>query len=123
MGLKGVEVLHARAEDVGREPDHRQTFDLAAARAVAYLPVLLEYLLPLVRVGGRALAQKGEGAPAEVQQSQRALELLGGRLRQLHPVELPGVAEARYIVEVEKVAATPGEYPRRAGLPVKRPLL
>jgi 16S rRNA (guanine527-N7)-methyltransferase len=123
LSLKGVEVLHARAEEVGRDPRHRQSHDVATARAVASLPVLLEFLLPLVRVGGRVLAQKGESAPAEAHQSQRALDLLGGRLRQLHPVELPGVVEARYIVEVEKVAATPEAYPRRSGLPAKRPLL
>jgi 16S rRNA (guanine527-N7)-methyltransferase len=123
LALKGVEVLHARAEEFGRDPNHRQAYDVATARAVAALPVLLEYLLPLVRVGGRVLAQKGENAPAEAQQSQRALELLGGRLRQLHAVELPGVTELRYIVEVEKTAATPEAYPRRPGVPTKRPLL
>jgi 16S rRNA (guanine527-N7)-methyltransferase len=123
LGLKGVDVLHARAEEIGCDPQHRQTYDVATARAVASLPVLLEYLLPLVRIGGRVLAQKGGNAPAEAHQSERALELLGGRLRQLHVVELPGVAELRYIVEVEKTAATPEAYPRRAGLPAKRPLL
>jgi 16S rRNA (guanine527-N7)-methyltransferase len=123
LALKGVDVLHARAEEIGRDPQHRQTYDVATARAVAALPVLLEYLLPLVRVGGRVLAQKGENAAAEAHQSQRALELLGGRLRQLHVVELPGVAELRYIVEVEKTAATPEAYPRRPGIPAKRPLL
>ena len=122
LGLKGVEVLHARAEEVGRDPHHRQRYDVATARAVASLPVLLEYLLPLIRVGGRVLALKGENAPVEAHQSQRALELLGGRLRQLHLVELPGVAELRYIVEVEKTAATPEVYPRRPGIPTKRPL-
>jgi 16S rRNA (guanine527-N7)-methyltransferase len=123
LGLRGVEVVHARAEETGQEARHRQSYDVATARAVATLPVLLEYLLPLVRMGGRVLAQKGENAPAEVQQSQRALEILGGRLRQLHVIELPGVAEARYIVEVEKTAATPAAYPRRPGIPSKRPLI
>jgi 16S rRNA (guanine527-N7)-methyltransferase len=122
LKLKNVSVLHARAEEVGRDPQHRQAYDVAAARAVAALPVLLEYLLPLVRVGGRVLAQKGENGPAEAQQSAKALELLGGKLSRLHVVELPGVAEPRYIVEIEKTAATPELYPRRAGIPVKRPL-
>lgn len=123
LRLRGVEVLAARAEDVGRDPAHRHAYDVATGRAVAALPVLLEYLLPLVRVGGRVLAQKGESAPMEVQQSGRALEVLGGRLIRLHPVELPGVAERRYIVEIEKTAATPETYPRRAGIPAKRPLV
>ena len=122
LRLKGVDILHARAEDVGREPERREAYDMAAARAVASLPTLLEYLLPLVHVGGRVLAQKGENAPAEVQQSARALELLGGRLIQIHSVELPGVAEARFIVEFEKSAATPPAYPRRPGMAARRAL-
>jgi 16S rRNA (guanine527-N7)-methyltransferase len=121
-GLRGVTVIHGRAEDLGREAAHREAYDLAAARAVASLPALLEYLLPLTRLAGRVLAQKGEGAPAEVQQSVRALEVLGGRLKQVHTVELPGVADRRYIVEVEKVAAVPQAYPRRSGVPTRRPI-
>jgi 16S rRNA (guanine527-N7)-methyltransferase len=89
---------------------------------VANLPVLAELLLPLVRVGGAVLAQKGEGAPAETQSAERAFKLLGGSLRQLIPVALPGVAEERTLVVVNKVAATPPAYPRRAGLPAKKPL-
>ena len=122
LGLKGVDILHARAEDVARQPGQREAYDVAAARAVASLPVLLEYLLPLVRLGGRVLAQKGENAPGEVQQAARALELLGGRLIRIHPVELPGVADSRYIVEIEKVAATPAGYPRRPGVAARRAL-
>jgi 16S rRNA (guanine527-N7)-methyltransferase len=123
LGLRGVEVIHARAEEIGQAAPHRQRYEAATARAVASLPVLLEYLLPLVRVGGRVLAQKGENGPAEAQESQRALEILGGRLQQLHLVELPGIAEIRTIIEVEKIAATPEAYPRRPGIPAKRPLM
>lgn len=122
LNLRRVEVIHARAEDVGRTPDQRQRHDLVVARAVAALPVLVEYALPLVRVGGRMLAQKGESGPAEAQQAEGAIRILGGRLRQIHAVELPGVAEARTIVEIDKVGATPEAYPRRAGIPAKRPL-
>lgn len=121
-GLRGVTVIHGRAEDLGRDPGQREAYDLSTARAVASLPALLEYLLPLTRLGGRVLAQKGEGAPAEIQQSRRALEVLGGRLRQVHPVELPGVVEPRYIVEIDKIAAVPDNYPRRAGVPTRRPI-
>jgi 16S rRNA (guanine527-N7)-methyltransferase len=80
LGLKGVTVHHARAEDIARQPDQREAYDVAVARAVASLPVLLEYLLPLVRVEGRVLAQKGENARVEVQEATDALDLLGGRL-------------------------------------------
>ncbi|MCL4560359.1 MAG: 16S rRNA (guanine(527)-N(7))-methyltransferase RsmG [Chloroflexi bacterium] len=123
LHLEGVEVLQARAEEIGQMPAYRERFDWAVARAVASLPVLLEYLLPLVKIGGRALAQKGESGPAEVQGSGRALQLLGGALRQVIPVNLPGVAEDRYLVVIDKVVATPAQYPRRAGAPAKRPLV
>jgi 16S rRNA (guanine527-N7)-methyltransferase len=86
------------------------------------MPVLAEFLLPLVKVGGRMLAMKGESAPAEAHAGERAFKLLGGRLRQLIPVDLPGVAEDRYLVVVDKAAATPPGYPRRVGLPAKKPL-
>lgn len=122
LGLEGVEVIHARAERVGRDPRHREHYDWALARAVAEMRILAEYLLPLVRVGGYALAQKGEQAPAEVQRAERALALLGGEVERLEPVALPGVAERRYLVVVRKVAATPDRYPRREGMPAKRPL-
>jgi 16S rRNA (guanine527-N7)-methyltransferase len=122
LGLAGVEVIQGRAEVVGREAAHREQYDWALARAVAGVPVLAEYLLPLVRLGGRMLAMKGESGPAEAHAAEQALRLLGGQLRQLVPVHVPGVAEVRYLVVVEKVAATPAAYPRRAGLPAKRPL-
>lgn len=122
LGLEGVEILHARAEEVGRMPSHRGQYDWAVARAVASLPVLAEYLLPLVRLAGRVLAQKGESGPAEAHAAERALKLLGGRVRQLIPVTLPGVAEDRYLVVIDKIAATPEAYPRRPGMPAKIPL-
>ena len=89
---------------------------------MAILPVLVEYLLPLVRVGGAMLAMKGENAPAEAHTADHPTHLLGGRLRKLIPVTLPGVAEERYLVVVDKVAATPDIYPRRTGVPSKHPL-
>jgi 16S rRNA (guanine527-N7)-methyltransferase len=122
LNLEGVLVLQARAEELGQEPAHREQYDLAVARAVAKLRVLTEYLLPMVQVGGVMLAQKGESGPAEAHAAEQAISVLGGHLRQLLPVTLPGVVEERYLVLVDKVAATPPAYPRRAGLPVKSPL-
>ncbi len=122
LGLEKVEVLTARAEEVGQRESHRERFDWAVARAVANLPVLAEYLLPLIRVGGRMLAQKGANTLLEVHQAQRAFKILGGELRQLIPVELPGVVEERCLVVVDKVAATPPQYPRRVGVPNRKPL-
>lgn len=122
LKLEGVEIIQARAETVGQESAHRQRYDWAVARAVANLPVLVEYLLPLVKLGGVALAMKGESGPAEAHEADFAIQLLGGHLRRLIPIALPGVAEERYLVVIDKVAATPAGYPRRVGVPTKRPL-
>ncbi len=123
LGLKDVQAIHARAEDLGQDPAHRERYDWAVARAVAKMPTLVEYLLPLVRVGGATLSQKGQDAPAEVQEASHAISTLGGDVRQLVPVELRGLAETRYLVVVDKVVSTPVKYPRRPGMPDKRPLL
>jgi 16S rRNA (guanine527-N7)-methyltransferase len=122
LDLHGVEVVQERAEALGQNPSYREQYDWAVARAVAILPALAEYLLPLVRVGGSMLAMKGESGPAEAHSAERALRVLGGHLRQLLPVTLPGVVEERYLVVIDKVAATPNGYPRKIGLPAKHPL-
>jgi 16S rRNA (guanine527-N7)-methyltransferase len=122
LGLEQVKVIQARAEDLGQDTQHREKYDWAVARAVANLHVLGEYLIPLARVGGNILAQKGESGPAEAQSAEEAMKLLGGKLKQLIPVHLPGVADDRYLVVMEKVAATPPKYPRKPGIPMKQPL-
>lgn len=86
------------------------------------MPTLVEYLLPLVRLGGTVIMQKGESAHAEVQTAQKAIEILGGRLRKVIPVLLPGVVEERFLVVIDKVAVTSDHYPRKTGLPAKQPL-
>lgn len=122
LELEGVEVLHGRAEKVGHDGDYRGGFDWAIARAVAPLQVLVEYLFPFLKIGGHALAQKGETAHAETQIAEEALGILGGQVDRIIPVELPGVVETRYLVVIDKVAETPQAYARRAGMPTKRPL-
>jgi len=122
LNLEHVQVIKERAEDVGCMPAHREQYDWAVARAVADMRVLAEYLLPLVKMGGMALAMKGESGPAEVQSAEKALGLLGGQLRQVIPVNLPGLADERYLVIMAKSAATPPKYPRNAGMPTKHPL-
>jgi 16S rRNA (guanine527-N7)-methyltransferase len=122
LGLEHVNVIQTRAEILGQTSQHREKYDWAVARAVANLNMLSEYLIPFVKVGGKALAQKGESGPAEAQSAEKAMELLGGKLKQLIPVNLPGVADDRYLVVVEKVAATPPKYPRKPGIPMKQPL-
>ena len=122
LKLEAVEVIATRAEDVGQISAHRESYDWAVARAVANLSALAEYLLPLVCVGGTMLAQKGQNGPAEAHKAEKALKLLGGQMRKLIPVTLPGVVEERYLVVVDKIAATPKGYPRKPGIPAKKPL-
>ena len=122
LGLEHVTVVQARAEELGQNARHRESYDCAVARAVANLNVLSEYLIPFVQVGGMVLAQKGESGPAEAQSAEQAMKLLGGKLKQIIPVHLPGVADDRYLILMDKVAATPPKYPRKPGLAAKQPL-
>ena len=116
-----AEAVCLRAEDAGRGA-LREAFDAATARAVAPLSVLCELLLPLVRVGGKAVALKGPGAAAEAEAAQNALAALGGRLASIEEVPIPGRDWAHTLAVLAKTAPTPEKYPRRAGVPEKRPL-
>lgn len=120
--LPNVRTVHARAEDLGREPGWREGFDLVVSRAVAALPVLAEYLLPYVALGGRALAYKGPGVREELGAGRKAAALLGARLGEWVPAELPGRDWAHGLIPLYKERPTPRQYPRRAGMPQRRPL-
>jgi len=122
LGLANAEVVAARAEQIGRDTAHRERYDLVVSRAVAPLRVLLEYCLPLARVGGQALAYKGPEAEDEIAGSAAALEALGGRVQGLRHLRLPQDMGERILVLVEKTTPTPERYPRRSGIPAKRPL-
>jgi len=122
FGLKNARTLHARAEEAGQSPEHRARYQVVTARAVARLPVLLEYLLPLTKGGGICIAMKGATAAEEAADSKKALTTLGGELRDILDVHLPGVEETHYLVVVAKVRKTPAAYPRQAGFPAKKPL-
>lgn len=122
LALTGVTVLTARAEEVGRRPDQREGYDVAVARAVAPLPVLMEYSLPLVKVGGWVIIQKGQHPAEEIKAAANALGILGGKVDQIWPVTVPGLAAERHLVVIQKNRATPPQYPRRPGLPAKKPI-
>lgn len=122
LGLGDVQLIHGRAEELGLHPPQRAGYDLVLARAVAPLPTLMEYLLPLARRGGRVVAYKGSAVHEEALAAETAIRLLGGQLTRLLPVEVPGLAETRVLVVVDKIAQTPDGYPRGRGLPKKRPL-
>src|SRR6266550_1274395 len=119
LELEDVEVLARRAEEVGRDGRYRESFDVAVARALAPLPVLVELCLPLVRVGGRLLAQKTDAEPIE--HARHAIELLGGALKSLSPAP-SAVRRSGTVVTIAKVQGTSPDYPRRPGVPNRKPL-
>ena len=123
MGLPNVRCIHARAEEAARTAEHRAAYDIAVSRAVARLPVLLEYALPFVRVGGTLLALKGRAYAEEQKEARRAAEVLGGGRITAHPVRLPGLDDVRAMLTVTKERQTPAAYPRGGGAPTRRPIV
>ena len=122
LGVRNVTLVHARAEDGAQFPQHREKYDVAVARAVAPLAVLAEYLLPFVRVGGKAVCWKGPALAEEMQQGRRAAHLLGGRVEEPVNVAIPGRDWQHMLLPIAKTAKTARQYPRKAGTPSKTPL-
>lgn len=120
LKLDSVEVIHARAEDLARDPNYREKFDLCVSRAVANLSVLEEYCLPFVEIGGKFAAYKSGEIDDEVKGAKKACHLLGGKCKEVYRCDLKG--NQRSFVVVEKIKRTPKCYPRRAGMPGKEPL-
>ena len=121
IGLTGVTTIHSRAEDAGRNKRYREKYDIATARAVAALPVLCEYCLPYVKVGGVFLAMKGK-VEEELKDAQKAIAMLGATIEKTDTFTLPGTDMNRAVVVIRKVRPTPPQYPRQAGKPSKSPL-
>lgn len=122
LNLRGITAIHDRVEHLARQESYREQFDWAVARAVAQLPTLSEYMLPFVKIGGRMLAMKGDQGPIETQKAVSAISLLGGDLQHVKRLTLPGVTEDRFLITIQKKASTPDKYPRRVGVPRKKPL-
>jgi 16S rRNA (guanine527-N7)-methyltransferase len=122
LELSDVELIHGRAEDIGRNPAQREQFDLVTARAVARLNVLSEFCLPFVRCGGHFVAMKGAKAEDEIRESLKAFQVLGGSLKDVHSFTLPLDTSQRQIIIVKKVRNTSKQYPRKAGTPLKSPI-
>lgn len=122
LGLKGVEVLTGRAEELAHDARYREHFDAVLSRGVAKLAVLTELTLPFCAVGGAFVAMKNWPPDAEVDEAERSFNVLGGRLRQIVRIGLWGL-EDRSLVVIDKARPTPEKYPRRSGIPQKRPLL
>ena len=122
LELENVEVLNSRAEEAAHLPAYREQFALVLSRAVALLPTLVELTLPFCRIGGRFIAQKKGEFDQEVNRAKEAIAALGGKLGQIKKIELDEFNDARYLVVIDKICPTPGKYPRRAGLPKRRPI-
>ena len=122
LGLEEMEIHTGRAEQLAHQTGLRESFDLAVSRGVARLPTLAEYTLPFCGIGGKLVALKHGGIEGEIESSSRALTILGGRINGIHHVDLPGLEDNRVALEIEKIGPTPEQYPRRAGMPAKRPL-
>jgi 16S rRNA (guanine527-N7)-methyltransferase len=122
LSLSNVYVHQGRAEDFGQNSEFRENFDIAFSRAVAGLPVLLEYVLPFIKTGGIFIAQKGKKFQEEIDMSGEALNILGGEIIDIKTVNLPGVNTDKKLIVIKKISPTPVKYPRRTGMPLKRPL-
>lgn len=123
LQLENITTIHSRAEDESSKKEKRESYDIAVSRAVANLPVLLEYLLPFVRVGGACICMKGANIENELSSSKKALKELGGEIEEIKSFELPETDAKRNIIIVRKVAHTPNKYPRKAGTASKNPIV
>ncbi|MCR8658476.1 16S rRNA (guanine(527)-N(7))-methyltransferase RsmG [Paenibacillus endoradicis] len=123
LGLQDVQCVHGRAEDVARLPQYRDAFELVTARAVARLAVLNEFCLPFVAPGGVFASMKGASLSEELQEAKFSLKELKGKFVQEHELQLPNERSERHIVCIQKIGPTPNKYPRKAGTPMKEPLL
>ena len=122
LGLADIECVHSRAEDLGKNKAYREGFDICASRAVANLAVLSEYTLPFVKVDGYLIALKGQKLDEELEQGQKAIQILGGKLEEVVHTGVPFTDLNHKIAKIRKVKPTAIKYPRKAGEPTKSPL-
>lgn len=122
IGLENVVTVHSRAEDATKDKKYRECFDYAVSRAVAPMNVLLEYLLPFVKVGGKVICMKGPNVKEEMDNSEKVAKILGGKIEKIEELEIPEIDMKRTVVIVKKIEKTSSKYPRKAGTPSKEPL-
>lgn len=122
LNLKNIEIVHARAEEFGQNKNYREKFDIATSRAVANLATLSEYLVPLVKIGGKIISMKASNAKEEINDAQKAIEVLGGKIEKIEEFDLPESDIGRTIIIIDKNKCTPAIYPRKAGTPAKEPM-
>lgn len=119
--LNKIKAIHSRAEDIGKNKEYREKFDIAVSRAVASMNVLSEYLLPLVKINGICIFMKGSNIE-EIEESKKAIDILGGKIIKIDEIIIPSSDIKRNIIVVEKIKNTPGKYPRKSGIPAKTPI-
>lgn len=122
LGLKNIKTLHGRAEETFKNKEHREKYDIATSRAVASLNVLVELMLPAVKVGGICICMKGNNAEEEINEAQKAIKELGGELITVDKIILPELNLERNIIIIKKIKQTPSKYPRKPGTPQKEPI-
>ena len=122
LGLKNISTVHARAEEIGHNKMYREQFDIVTSRAVAKLNVLLEYMKPLTKIGGKCICLKGPNIEQEISEAKNALEILGGEITKISEITLLGSDNKRTIINVLSVKHLPNRYPRKPGAPTDSPL-
>lgn len=122
LNLNNVEAIHGRVEEIGKNSNHREHYNVVTSRAVAKLNILLEYMMPLVKVGGKCICMKGSNIDEEIEQSKKALNILGGEIIKVDKMVLPSTDISRNIILIKKVRETPKQYPRKPGTPAKEPI-
>ena len=122
LDMKNIQAVHGRAEEFGRNKDFRQSFDVVTSRAVANMAVLSEYLIPFSKLGGKCVIMKGSDFEEELNNSKKAIKVLGGKINSVDEFVLPASDMKRTIVVVDKIGDTPKQYPRKAGTPAKKPI-
>lgn len=122
LGLKKINSIHSRAEELAKMPEHREKYDIAVSRAVANLSTLSEYMIPFVKVGGKCICMKGSNIEEELKTAKNAIKELGGEVEKVINFKLPDSDNERNIIIIKKVRNTKSKYPRKAGMPSKEPL-
>lgn len=123
LDIKDINCLHSRAEEISKNKDYRECFDIVTSRAVARLNTLVEYMIPLVKIGGKCICMKGSVIQEEIEESKKAIEVLGGKIEVIEKFQLPGTDIERNIVIIRKISHTPSQYPRKSGIPSKQPII
>lgn len=122
LKLTDIKTVHSRVEEAGKNKEYREKYDIATSRAVANLNILVEYMLPLIKIGGKCICMKGPEVKEELEGSKNAIKILGGEIERVEEIILPGTDMRRNIVIIKKIKNTPVQYPRKAGTPSKEPL-